>query len=225
MLAVQSGRVNVHRTTLHKDPSPPRIHRVHGARSASVHHTHHFSPHHYCTPSARQDSIAPTFGEITMKLRTALLTLVTFPVLTLAACSGGDSAPTDSPSEKAVTTTVTETDSSKSEDGTTENKSSEENSENSPSSANENSKPSPTQNSAPPVESAPPAAPAPQNPNAGASQAPQMETTAPPAPNNPTAGGPQTSPRTPSPWVQGQIDWANCKEQGYTNAQCREKLN
>lgn len=32
-------------------------------------------------------------------------------------------------------------------------------------------------------------------------------------------------PREPSPWVQGQIDWSNCKDAGYTDAECREMLN
>lgn len=31
--------------------------------------------------------------------------------------------------------------------------------------------------------------------------------------------------RQPSPWVQGQIDWANCKAEGNTDEQCRSMLN
>lgn len=30
---------------------------------------------------------------------------------------------------------------------------------------------------------------------------------------------------TPSPWVQGQIDWANCLESGKSEEQCRAELN
>lgn len=35
----------------------------------------------------------------------------------------------------------------------------------------------------------------------------------------------QPSPKQPSPWVQGQIDWANCLEQGNTEQECRDQLN
>lgn len=35
----------------------------------------------------------------------------------------------------------------------------------------------------------------------------------------------QQQPRKPSPWVQGQIDWANCLDSGKTKEQCREELN
>jgi len=31
--------------------------------------------------------------------------------------------------------------------------------------------------------------------------------------------------QTPSPWVQGQIDWANCLDAGNTDEYCRETLN
>lgn len=30
---------------------------------------------------------------------------------------------------------------------------------------------------------------------------------------------------TPSPWVQGQIDWANCLDSGKSEEQCRAELN
>lgn len=30
---------------------------------------------------------------------------------------------------------------------------------------------------------------------------------------------------TPSPWVQGQIDWSNCLESGKSEEQCRAELN
>lgn len=30
---------------------------------------------------------------------------------------------------------------------------------------------------------------------------------------------------TPSPWVQGQIDWADCLESGYSEEECRTMLN
>jgi hypothetical protein len=36
---------------------------------------------------------------------------------------------------------------------------------------------------------------------------------------------PVETPEQPSPWVQGQIDWANCLEAGNTEEQCREMLN
>lgn len=49
---------------------------------------------------------------------------------------------------------------------------------------------------------------------------------------NPTRGGspayePYTPPaqNTPSPWVQGQIDWSNCLESGKSEEQCRAELN
>ena len=35
----------------------------------------------------------------------------------------------------------------------------------------------------------------------------------------------QPSPKQPSPWVQGQIDWANCLEQGNSEQECRDQLN
>lgn len=35
----------------------------------------------------------------------------------------------------------------------------------------------------------------------------------------------QQQPRQPSPWVQGQIDWANCLESGKSEEQCRLELN
>lgn len=34
-----------------------------------------------------------------------------------------------------------------------------------------------------------------------------------------------TTVRTPSPWVQGQIDWQNCIEAGNTQEYCRATLN
>ena len=39
------------------------------------------------------------------------------------------------------------------------------------------------------------------------------------------AGLPADQPQQPSPWVQGQIDWANCLEAGNTEEHCRETLN
>lgn len=35
----------------------------------------------------------------------------------------------------------------------------------------------------------------------------------------------QSFPKQPSPWVQGQIDWANCLEQGNSEQECRDQLN
>lgn len=31
--------------------------------------------------------------------------------------------------------------------------------------------------------------------------------------------------QAPDPWVQDQIDWANCIQDGHTAAECREILN
>lgn len=36
---------------------------------------------------------------------------------------------------------------------------------------------------------------------------------------------PQTQQQQPSPWVQGQLDWANCIQSGKTQQQCRNELN
>ena len=41
-------------------------------------------------------------------------------------------------------------------------------------------------------------------------------------PQEPYAPPPQN---TPSPWVQGQIDWSNCLESGKSEEQCRAELN
>ena len=43
----------------------------------------------------------------------------------------------------------------------------------------------------------------------------------------PHAYEPYTPPaqNTPSPWVQGQIDWSNCLESGKSEEQCRAELN
>ena len=44
------------------------------------------------------------------------------------------------------------------------------------------------------------------------------------SPDNPAASGHNQN-QEPSPWVQGQIDWANCLEAGNTEEYCREVLN
>lgn len=43
--------------------------------------------------------------------------------------------------------------------------------------------------------------------------------------NESNAGLVQPSQQQPDPWVQGQIDWANCLEAGNSEQTCREQLN
>lgn len=42
-------------------------------------------------------------------------------------------------------------------------------------------------------------------------------------PSTNTAPKPQNN--EPSPWVQGQIDWADCLNSGYSEEECRAMLN
>ncbi|MBF6177957.1 hypothetical protein [Nocardia otitidiscaviarum] len=42
----------------------------------------------------------------------------------------------------------------------------------------------------------------------------------------PTTAAQQPGPASqPNPWVQDQIDWANCLQSGHTAAECREILD
>ena len=43
--------------------------------------------------------------------------------------------------------------------------------------------------------------------------------------NESNAGLVPPAPQQPDPWVQGQIDWANCLEAGNTEEDCRQQLN
>jgi len=44
-------------------------------------------------------------------------------------------------------------------------------------------------------------------------------------PSGATMPDPAATPKTPSPWVQGQLDWQECKEAGNTDDYCRLTLN
>ncbi|QSE72496.1 hypothetical protein [Rhodococcus sp. PSBB049] len=44
-------------------------------------------------------------------------------------------------------------------------------------------------------------------------------------PSGATRPDTNSSPRSPSPWVQGQLDWQACKEAGNTDEYCRLTLN
>lgn len=44
-------------------------------------------------------------------------------------------------------------------------------------------------------------------------------------PSGATIPDPNATPKTPSPWVQGQLDWQECKEAGNTDEYCRQTLN
>lgn len=41
----------------------------------------------------------------------------------------------------------------------------------------------------------------------------------------PTNTAPEPQNNEPSPWVQGQIDWSNCLNSGYSEEECRAMLN